>query len=85
MAGPVGGCWCAAVGGGSGTSLSELPENDFRRSMPKWQGDNLAANLLLDHLTILKPKVFSNMRLHSSCNLLSHRILTNNLSRRWVL
>ena len=30
--------------GGSGTDLSELPENDFRRAMPKWQGDNLAAN-----------------------------------------
>src|SRR5262249_40647691 len=30
--------------GGTGTNLAELPENDFRRSMPKWQGDNLAAN-----------------------------------------
>lgn len=33
--------------GGTGTDLAELPENDFRRSMPKWQGDNLATNRAL--------------------------------------
>ena len=29
---------------GSGTQLSDLPEGDYRRNMPRWQGDALAHN-----------------------------------------
>ena len=32
---------------GVGTDLSQLAENDFRRSMPRWQGEALAANRAL--------------------------------------
>lgn len=32
---------------GVGTDLSQLAENDFRRSMPRWQGEALAANRVL--------------------------------------
>ncbi|GAA1869426.1 aldo/keto reductase [Myceligenerans crystallogenes] len=32
---------------GAASATTELPERDFRRTLPRWQGENLAANLRL--------------------------------------